>query len=67
MVQCVFDQVLNQISLCQYFGFIMDETSDISKTEQVSMCFRYIFSGITKESFVLFFSKNSINTETLYI
>ena len=42
-----------------YFGIIMDETSDISRTEEVSLCLRYVINGETKENFVGFFATAS--------
>ena len=48
VAQCVIDRILNEIRLGQYFGLIMDETPDKSKTEQISVCLRYIFHCATK-------------------
>ena len=41
-------------------------TSDISRTEQVAVCLRYVVEGDTKESFVGFYSTPSTEGETLY-
>ena len=49
-----------------YFGIIMDETSDISRTEEVSSCLRYVISGETKENSVGFFATASTEREVLY-
>ena len=38
-----------------YFGIVVDETADISRTEQVSLFLRYIFNGETKETFTGFY------------
>ncbi|KAK6191009.1 hypothetical protein SNE40_002759 [Patella caerulea] len=51
---------------CSCLSLIMDETSDISKTEQVAMCLRYIFEGKTKETFIGFYDTKSTDGETLY-
>ena len=37
------------------FSIIMDETTDISKTEQVSVCLSFVYGGIKKEVFIGFF------------
>lgn len=49
-----------------YFGIVMDETSDISRTEEVSLCLRYVINGETKENFVGFFATASTEGEDLY-
>ncbi|XP_068703957.1 zinc finger MYM-type protein 1-like [Montipora foliosa] len=49
-----------------YFAIIMDETSDISRTEEVSLCLRYVINGETKETFVGFFATASTEGEVLY-
>ena len=46
VMQCVLNRIFNKIRLGQYFWVIMDETSDISKTEQASVCLRYVFNGV---------------------
>ena len=47
-------------------SIIIDETSDISRLEQVSFCLRYVKEGATKESFIGFYSTNSTDGESLY-
>ena len=44
----------------------MDETSNISRTEEVSLCLRYAINGETKENFVGFFVTASTEGEFLY-
>ena len=44
----------------------MDETSDNSRTEEVSLCLRYVIDGETKENFVGFFATASTEGEVLY-
>ena len=48
------------------YGIIVDETSDISRTEQVSMCLRYVIDGETKETFAGFYKMDSMEGEVLY-
>ena len=48
------------------YSIIVDETSDISRTEQASLCLRYIFKGETRETFVFFFTTASTEEEVLY-
>ncbi|XP_050413492.1 uncharacterized protein LOC126827953 [Patella vulgata] len=51
---------------CSCLSLIMDETSDISKTEQVAMCSRYIFEGKTKETFIATIPATSCSAERAF-
>ena len=44
----------------------MDETSAISRTEEVSLCRKHVINGETKETFVGFFATASTEGEVLY-
>ena len=44
----------------------MDETSGISKTEQLSLCLSYVHEGIEKKVFVGFFETKRANAESLF-
>ena len=49
------------------FSIIVDETTDISTTEQVSICLRFVDStGITRETFIGFHAVNSTTGEALF-
>ena len=49
-----------------YYGIVVDETADISRTEQVSLFLRYVFNSETKETFTGFYSTKSTEGEVLY-
>ena len=49
-----------------WYGIIIDETSDISRDEQVSFCLSYIANGSKKEAFVGFHATKTTDGETLY-
>ncbi|XP_046858818.1 sucrase-isomaltase, intestinal-like [Xenia sp. Carnegie-2017] len=49
-----------------YYGIVVDETADISRTEQLSLFLRYVFNGETKETFTGFYSTKSTEGEVLY-
>ncbi|XP_028406786.1 zinc finger MYM-type protein 1-like [Dendronephthya gigantea] len=55
IVKRIKDDVLS----CRNFAVIMDETSDISRIEQVSICLRYVLAGETLETFIGFFCTSS--------
>ncbi|XP_068692664.1 zinc finger MYM-type protein 1-like [Montipora foliosa] len=62
----VLERITTEVRKSGYFGIIMDETSDISRTEEVSLCLRYVINGETKETFVGFFATASTEGEVLY-
>ena len=62
----VLERITTEVRKSSYFGIIMDETSDIRRTEEVSLCLRYVINGETKENFVGFFATASTEGEVLY-
>ena len=66
MLDLVLERITAEVGKSGYFGIIMDETSDISRTEEVSLCLRYVINGETKENFVGFFAAASTEGEILY-
>ena len=42
-----------------WYGIILDETSDITRIEEVSLCLSYCVDGIKKEAFVGFYATKS--------
>ena len=48
------------------FGVIVDETSDISRHEQVSICLSFIADGVKKEAFVGFYETKATDGKALY-
>ena len=68
-MQYIADLVLERVQTeidDSMFSIIMDETSDISKTEQVSLCLNYVHEGIKKEVLVGFFETKRTNGESLF-
>ena len=55
----MLEKITAEIRSSGYYGIVVDETSDISRTEQVSLFFRYISNGETKETFTGFYSTSS--------
>ena len=62
----VLERITREVRKSGCFGIIMDETSNISRTEEVSLCLRYAINGETKENFVGFFVTASTEGEFLY-
>jgi hypothetical protein len=62
----VVQRITKDVQLSRNYALIMDETSDISRTEQVSICLRHVLDGITLETFLGFFSTISTEGEVLF-
>ena len=62
----VIERITHDVLLSRNFALIMDETSDISRAEQVSICLRHVLDGKTLETFVGFFSTESTEGEILF-
>ncbi len=63
--QCL-KRICEEARNSQYFGVIMDETSDISRSEQVAIVLRYCVNGVTKERFIGFHAVSDTTGESLY-
>lgn len=48
------------------YSIIVDETSDISNKEQVSVCLRYVHKGETYETFIGFYETKSAEGKVLF-
>ena len=47
------------VRVSEEFGLIIDETSDMSRNEKVSLCLSYVVGGESKETFIGFFRNKS--------
>ena len=52
------ERITNDVRASGWYGIILDETSDISRTEQVSLCLSFTLNGTKKEAFVDFYPRN---------
>ena len=59
----VHERILEDVQKGEEFAVIMDETSDISRSEQVSICLSYVGNGEKREAFVGFFRVMSTTGE----
>ena len=60
------ERITNDVRTSGWYGIILDETSDISRTEQVSLCLSFALNGTNKEAFIGFYSTKSTEGEVLY-
>ncbi|PFX12798.1 Zinc finger MYM-type protein 1 [Stylophora pistillata] len=59
------ERITNDVRTSGWYGIILDETSDISRTEQVSLCLSFALNGTKKEAFIGFYSTKSTEGEVL--
>ena len=60
------ERITNDVRVSGWYSIILDETSDISKTEQVSLFLSFTVNGTKKEAFIAFYSTKSTEGEVLY-
>lgn len=65
--KCVQKNLIGQIKNCKYYSIILDETTDSSCKEQVSICFRIVDKKLNVfELFLGFFETKFTDAATLY-
>ena len=66
MANNILRQILLKVNKSPYFSIIVDETTDVSTKEQVSICARFLTDDMTpKEMFLGLYETNSTTGETL--
>lgn len=48
----ILDKIVNAIKESKYFSILVDETTDISTSEQLVLCIRYVFHNKVQEDFL---------------
>lgn len=67
MADKILRQKLDQIKSAGFFSLIMDETSDVSRFEQVSICIRIVSENLTiQEIFIGFYKTDDTKSEILF-
>ncbi len=66
VLSLVLQRITRDVKSSGHFSVIVDEMSDISRAEQVSLCLRYVIEGETQETFAGFFATESTEGEVLY-
>ena len=62
----IVELICKNVRESRHYGIIIDETSDISRDEQVPFCLSYTANGSKKEAFVGFHATKTTDGETLY-
>lgn len=60
------ERITNDVQTSGWYVIILDETPDISRTEEVSLCLSFALNGTKKEVFIGFYSTKSTKGEVLY-
>ncbi|XP_053968442.1 uncharacterized protein LOC128869864 [Anastrepha ludens] len=67
MATTVSMEIIEDIRNTEYCSILLDETSDVSRIEQVSVCLRIVSEDLTaKEHFISFFSTSDTKAKTLF-
>jgi hypothetical protein len=61
----VRDQILERVSKAPFFSMLVDETTDLSKKEQITICLRYVFDNFIHEDFIDYVVADSMTGEGL--
>ena len=65
MGDAIQKQILSDISQCKYFSILVDETTDVSQTEQLSLSVRFIRDTKVHEEFLCFVPVSSTTGKDL--
>lgn len=66
MAEHVLKLIVADVKKSGKFAIIVDETSDIARTEQVALCLSYLADGKKQEAFIGFYDTKSTEGEVLY-
>ena len=58
-------EIIEEVKESGEFSLIVDETKDVSKTEQISIVLRYYYGGSVKESFLHFVPADKLDAKSL--
>ena len=61
----VIEKIEEEACQAKYFAVMADESRDISKTEQVSLCIRYVINSNVYEKFLGFYDAQDVDAEAL--
>ena len=65
LCEIILDEITEEIREAEYFTLLVDETKDLSKTEQLSFVIRYIFECDVHEEFIGFRPTEGLDAESL--
>lgn len=65
LAEMIRKQIIEEVKSSGEFSLIVDETKDVSKTEQISFVLRYFYNGTVYESFLQFEAAEQLHAEGL--
>ena len=65
MGSIVLERISIEVQEAQYYSLLVDETKDVSKTEQISIMVRYALNGSVYERFLGYVAAKELNAEAL--
>ena len=65
MANFVSDKITAEVKTAKYFTLIVDETKDISKSEQMSLVLRYTHNCIVHERFLSYTHAEKLNAAAI--
>ena len=67
MADFILRKIISEVQTQKYFAIMIDETSDLSRLEQVCISFRYVTDELViKEDFVGFYETGNTQADTLF-
>ena len=63
--EIILEEITEEIREAEYFTILVDETKDLSKTEQLTFVIRYTFECDVHEEFIGFRATEDLNAESL--
>ena len=61
----ICNEIIAEVKKSKYYTVIVDEVTDISNKEQLSICLRYVYYGTVKEVFIAFVSVERITGKNI--
>ena len=67
MSDSILKMLISEVKNSKYYSIMIDETSDVARLEQVSICVRFVEEDFTiREEFLGFYETKSTTSETLF-
>ncbi|XP_060873504.1 uncharacterized protein LOC132947264 [Metopolophium dirhodum] len=66
MASMIINKISSELDKSMYFAIMIDETKDITKTEQLSVVVRYYYNNEIKERFLGFTPLKNLDANTLF-
>ena len=65
LAKSVHTDILSNLKSAKYFAIMCDETKDVGKEEQLSICLRYVDCGVLHEDFYNFVKADGLDSRSV--